>query len=334
MSVTAQQVFRDLEQGRWQPFYLIVGEEPFQVSEIVDRIKQTFLKAGPSDFGYESFEGLGCDVNRLLVSLETLPGFFDTSERRLVSCFRIDGLSVAGIETLLPYFQKPSESTVFFMTAAKVDKRKAWVRAVEQKGVVIEVSEPYVRDWPKWKGYLEKKLGKKVEEAAWQICVESGGLLSLVWAELTKAALFVGDNPTITANDMATLRVGGSGEDVFKFIEEVISRQRLKALCRLERLKRAGEPEIKILSLLVRHFRQIEAFHECQKAQLLDPRAVAQKVGLPLFFLGKLKNQAALYSSRQLTDIFHLLATADYAMKRGQGGVWENVLIEMGGVLG
>jgi hypothetical protein len=54
MQVTASQIFRELDDGKWAPFYLIVGEEPFQAGEILDRLKK-FFKQG--DFNSDSFDG-------------------------------------------------------------------------------------------------------------------------------------------------------------------------------------------------------------------------------------------------------------------------------------
>jgi hypothetical protein len=53
---TAQQVFRELDSGKWRPNYLIVGEEEFQIGDIVDRLKRFFLKdASSRDFNFESW---------------------------------------------------------------------------------------------------------------------------------------------------------------------------------------------------------------------------------------------------------------------------------------
>jgi hypothetical protein len=43
MQVTAQQLFKDLDTGKWKPFCLVVGEEPFQAAEILARLKGFFL---------------------------------------------------------------------------------------------------------------------------------------------------------------------------------------------------------------------------------------------------------------------------------------------------
>lgn len=328
MQMSAQQLFRELEQKQFRPFYLVVGEEPFQASEIITQIKRAILKPDEAEFSYDSFDGQGCDTERLAISLQTLPGLFDGGNHRLVSCFRVDQLAPSALESLDSYFHNPVSETSFLMTAYKVDKRKSWVKAVETKGAVLEVAEPADRDWPKWRGYFEKKCGKRIDELAWQLCLDSTGrVLSLVASEITKAATFVGEKPVITLDDMKALRVGGGVEGIFEFVEDVLTRRKAEAMRRLDGLQRAQEPEIKILSLLVRAFRQVEAYRVCEKERILDPKLMAQRVGIPPFFLPKIKAQSERHSDASLMRAFQLLAESDFAMKRGQGGLFDTFLV-------
>jgi DNA polymerase III subunit delta len=164
MQLSAQQAFKDLDEGRFRPFYVVVGEEPFQTSEILLRLKRFFLKgenqiAFNTTFNYETWDGEHLNGADLLTSLNTVPGLFDGPDSlRLVTCSRFDKVSASALEALDPYFRNPSPTTCFVLLCNKVDKRKSWYKKVDEKGAVIDVNEPYEREWPRWHGYFEKKI--------------------------------------------------------------------------------------------------------------------------------------------------------------------------------
>lgn len=330
MQVTAGQIFKELEQGKWKPFYLIVGEEPFQAGELLERLKQFFLKdPSAAEFSYESFDGDQLDGGAALASLETMPGLFaQVDATRLIYCSRFDRASPAALEVLEGYFANPAESSCFVMTAAKADKRKAWVKHVDQKGYLVEVAEPYDRDWPKWQGYFERKLKKRFEGEAWAALVETAGRsLSLIWTEAQKLSLYVGEKPTITAEIVREVVSGSADADVFAFAEEVLCGRRAQAADRYRRLVRDGEADVKLLSILVRQFRQVDQVAALLRAGVTDGKAIASRVGIHPYFVPKVIGQAKHQSEESLASAFQLLADSDYRLKTGDGALFETFLV-------
>lgn len=172
MAVTASRIFKDLSIGKWSPLNLVVGEEPFQTREIIERFKSQILRdSSEIEFNLESFDGVNSDYGQLLESLQQMPGLFaETPGIRLVICRDLDRLGEAALEKMSGYFSEPSESTCFVATASKVKKKSAWYMAWSQFGNVVEVHEPFERDWVKWKAYFENKCRKKIEPEAWNLC--------------------------------------------------------------------------------------------------------------------------------------------------------------------
>ena len=334
MQVNAQQIFRDLDEGKWKPFYLVVGEEPFQAGEIASRVKAFFLKDEQSSlFNHESFDGEHLDASALLGSLDTLPGLFDIpgvhgEALRLVSCSRFDKISPAGLELLDGYFRNPSPSTCFLIFASKVDKRKGWFRSIDEKGYVVEVSEPYDREWPKWQGYFERKIKKKIESAAWEMLVESSNRsLSILWAEVQKLATFVGESPTMTHRDYSALATSSTGDDIFAFAEDVLCRRGFFAMRRFHHLIRSGENEIKLLSILVRQFRMVEQALLLSKSGVTDSKTLASRIGTHPFFVTKILNQSKHHTEKTLSQAICLLADCDFHLKTGDGNLFEHFLL-------
>jgi DNA polymerase-3 subunit delta len=330
MQITAQQLFKDLDAGKATPLCLVVGDEPFQSGEIVSRLKSHFIKDETSaQFNYESWDGEHLDVGGLIASLDTLPGLFGGDSLRLVVCRNFEKIPAASLETLESYLKRPSDTTCFLILAAKADKRKAWYKAVDEHGAIIEVNEPYDREWPKWQGYFERRAGKKIDAEAWEMLVlSSGRSLSLLWAELLKAATYVGEATRITARDVQSLNTSPQGADIFSLAENVLNYQSAAAMREFYDLTRNGESEIKILSILVRQFRLVEGYLKLARKGITESKVVGPQIGVSPYFVPKIAAQSKKHSLPKLQgEIIPLLAEADYRLKTGDGGVFENFLV-------
>lgn len=329
MQITAQQLFKELDSKSFRPFYVIVGEETFQIGEIIERLKSAVLgQSASSDFQYEAWEGEGLDGGNLRASLEELPGLFSDGGPRLVICRTFEKASAGALEVLDGYFTNPVETTVFVMVASKIDKRKAWIKHLETSAGVLEVDEPQDREWPRWHGYLEKKIGKKIEGEAWErLVATSQKRLATLWSELQKVATFVGDRNVITSADVALLAAGEAGEDIFGFAEDVVYRRAERSFRRFHNLLREGESEVKILSILVRQFRIIQQYRSLAKTGVTDPKVVGPQIGVHPFFVSKIASQSKLSTDESLTHTIQRLAEADYRLKTGHGGLFENFLV-------
>ncbi len=330
-TVTLAQALRDLEGGNASRIYLVAGEEPFQAGEFAERVRKHFLGSGDGGgFNYDVFDAEQVLPADLIASLDTLPGLFDAPDStRLVVCRRFEKAPAALLERLEAYFKNPAPQTCFLILAEKADKRKTWVKEIEKHGTVLEVAEPWDRDWPKWRSFFERRCGKEIDAPAWEGLVEAAGRsLSLVAAESDKAALYVGARPRITAEDVREVCGGGSAaDDVFQLSEDVVARRPMAAMLKLQRLLANGESEIKILSIVLRHFRQVAQCRHLMATGVRDPKVLAPQIGVPPFFVPKIQELARGYNEESLTVTLRRLADCDYRLKTGEGTLWGDFLV-------
>ena len=326
MRITASQLFKEAEQGKWYPLILVAGDEPFQTQEILSQIKKIFSAKYNGDFSLECFDGEGLSASDLLSSLNQMPGLFDSLDggsQRLVICQRLDKASAPELEQLAPYWNSPNPGTCFLYQCTKADKRKAYFRQAEAQGAYISLEDPSYRDWPKWKGYFEKKLGKKISADAFEWMGEATQRsLCITWTELQKAAAFVGEADTLSLDAMKALVAHSLDADVFSFVEDVLCRRKQAAHLKGFYLHLAGEAEPKLLALLVRQFRLVE-----QLIQRKTSEGVCQALGIPPFALQKLQQQCKFHTLQNVGETLTLLADCDYKVKTGRGSFLVDFLV-------
>ncbi|MBY0370635.1 DNA polymerase III subunit delta [bacterium] len=322
-AVGLAQALRDLE-NRVAPLYVVSGNEPFQAGEFLEKLRAKLLQAGTEGFNQDVFDAEQVSPVDLLASLDTLPGLFDAPDSiRLVICRRFEKAPAALLERLEGYFQNPAPQTCFLMIAEKIDRRKSWIKDAEKNGVVLEVAEPFDRDWPRWRTFFEKRVGKSIEPQAWDALVEVGNRsLALVSSECQKAALFVGDAREIRVEQVREVCGVSLSEDIFQLSEDIVARRSLAAMLKLHRLTLGGESEIKILSILLRHFRQISQCLGFLESGVNDPKVIGPQIGVPPFFVPKIMELARGYTTASLTRVFKRLADCDYLLKTGEGTLW------------
>lgn len=315
-----------------RPIYVLAGEEVFQIEEAIAAVRKKLLGTGSenNDFLLELFDGEGLEGSALISAVQRLPGLFDAQDsKRLVICRRFDKASAAVLESMAGYWEDPNPSTCLVLTVHKLDKRKAWVKHIEERGFVLETHEPFDRDWPRWQVYFERKLAKQFGPAAWDTLVESSGRsLSNAWMESTKLASYVGTQPKITREDVQ-LVVGNHPEsDIFAFCEDVANGELLAAHTKYRKLISTGESEIKLLALLLRLFRQVRICRALLDRGITDNRQFASEAGIPPFVVPKRLQQARALTLGRLDHVLKILADTDYRLKMGKGTLFDNLLIE------
>lgn len=328
MSPALVSILRDIGQGKIAPFYVVSGEEPFQGAELLDQLRAQLVSTGEG-FNYEVFDAQTVSPADFTAGLNMLSGLFDAEgSKRLVVCRRFEKASAELLDALASYWSDPSSATCLLIFTEKMDRRKAWTKEVEKRGVLVEVAEPYERDWPRWRPYFEKRVSTTIQPEAWDRLVSAcSRSLSMVSTECEKLSIFVGERKEITLQDVAESCGSSGAEDIFQLSEDVVARRRYPAMLKLHRLLQAGESEIKVLSILVRHFRQVDLCLQLWQAGVRDPKTVAPQIGVPPFFVPKIQELSRLYRPEETRLAIQRLAECDYRLKRGEGTLWSEFLV-------
>ena len=135
-SVTFQDVMKAIEQRKYSPVYLLMGEEAYYIDKIVNRIADTVLAEEEKDFNQMTiYCTRETDVRDIINSARRYPMM---AEYQVVNVKEAQNL--LKIEELAEYVQNPLKSTILVISYkhGTVDKRKKLVTAVQRNGVVFE----------------------------------------------------------------------------------------------------------------------------------------------------------------------------------------------------
>src|SRR4030095_13803576 len=208
------------------PLFLIHGDDDFAVKQRARQLYQQWsaelggmdheiIDAQVSNSG-EALKALGC----LREALNTLPFFGGAKAIWLQNCNFLGDERAASAqavtESLADLAQElksfPWENVRLLISAGKIDKRKAFYKALEKLGTV-ESYAAWSMDDKNWVGEAEtlalkalKARGKEISDEALAELIESVGPNSRELAnEVGKVSLYAGERKQITSDDVAAV---------------------------------------------------------------------------------------------------------------------------------
>ncbi len=244
---------------------------------------------------------------------------------------------------------------VLLISAPHVDKRTRLYRRLEQEGMVLDLSlerersgrikrEPLAE-------FLDRHLreaGKKIEPKARSLLMSrAGDELWGIHQEVEKLLLYVGDKPSIKAQDVEEVFSDQAEAWVFDLTASIAKRDTLEALGYLTRLLSQGEPSLKILGTIASDVRRlltarqlIEGEHSQRWKKGMTFQEFQRNVlsqGTPLITQNPYGDymsfqRAQPFSSRELLRFLHLIYQTDIRLKstgKPPRMVMERLILEM-----
>jgi DNA polymerase-3 subunit delta len=253
LRLNPEQLASSLAQGL-AGMYLVSGDEPLLVGEAADRIRAAARAAGYADrtvfFIDRSF-----DWDAVKQASQTLSLF---AERRLFELRMPSGKPDKGSAALIDIATRPPPDVVVLVVTDNLDRKAsdtAWVRALEQHGVWVQVKPVDTAALPGWLRTRAAALHLQMDPEAAQLIIDrvEGNLLAAK-QELEKLALLA-DGGRIT-QELVQRSVGESARyDVFQLGAAAAAGEAERALRILLGLKNEGVEPTLILWALTRELR-------------------------------------------------------------------------------
>lgn len=294
------------------PLLYLYGEETFLLDRTVQRLRDVAVPAEARDFNYNLYHGKETSAEVILDTALTLPVF---NAHRLVLVKEAQNLSAVSLDAFLPYLGDPVPETILVFTADKIDGRKKFFQEFKKRGVLVEFKRLYDNQIPAFVREQARAAGRSLTEDALALfCRRVGGSLQEVHGELTKLFAYLGERSLGDVADVAAVVSDTRVESIFDLTNALGAREKGEALRLLARLLDEGGVPLVILSMMVRHFRQL-----WQTRELLDQgvgaREIARRIGINPYFVDGLVAQARRFSPARYRQIFVLFLEADLALK-------------------
>ena len=312
MSKQSEDLNTALRKGNLPSLIFLSGQETLLVERAVQRIRNAVLIADNDSFNETRLQGKETSAAQILETAMTLPVF---APRRLVTVKDAHLLPAAEMDGLLDYLRDPVPETCLLFVAEKVDSRRKFIQQFKKIGLFVEFKPLAEKELPQYvKSSLERQNLQVSGDAVSLFCSMVGTSLHEVHSELDKLVSYIGERKLIDVKDVQAVVSYTKAENIFAIGNAVAQGDAASALSLVIRLRSGGEAPLKILSLLVRHFRQLWKVRELQAGNH-PVRDIAGKAGVPYFIVDTLIAQGRRFSRQDFIRAHELFLETDLAMK-------------------
>lgn len=307
-----QTLNQDIKERNFKPVYLIFGEETFLRNSYKNRLREAIV--GDDTMNLSVFEGKGLDVDELIRLADTMPFF---AERRLI-LVEDSGFFKSAPDALVQYLPSMPDTTCLVFAETEVDKRSRLYKKVRELGYAAEMARQDAASLARWAGGILAKEGKKITARTMEHLLEmTGDDMENIRMELDKLVSYTLNRDVITDADVEAICTVRVTSRIFEMIAAISSRQTKKAMDLYEDLLTLKEPPMRILFLIARQFNQILQVKELMN-QGMDRSAIASRLKMQPFVVGKVMPQARQFSREQICSYVELCVDAEEGVKSGK----------------
>ncbi len=309
-----------------EPIYFLSGDEPLQLGEAADVVRQAAKKAG-----YENRELLTVDTrfawSDFLQAVDSMSIF---SEKKIIDLRIPTGKpGTEGSKAFVHYCSRLPEDTLLLITAAKLEKsakKSKWVSTLEKHGVAIQVWSLSGADLLNWIQQRMQKKGLIADRPGLRVIASrvEGNLLAAA-QEVEKLYVLYGQGQ-LSEQQIEEAVVDVARYDVFNLVDASLSGRVDRVLKILRGLQHEGIAAPIVLWALTREVRNL--IYIKQKLAAGHPRNSVfmqhQVWDKRQQLVTKAINKLA---AQDLMQMLLIAAKADRQMKGQQAGdSWESLL--------
>ncbi len=335
MSDPVKALVRAIADGRLAPVYVLYGDEPAAIREVVDALREAVIPADDataqsmSAFNHERFDG--ADVRSASQVLEACAQVPMLAARRLVELHNPDDLGRGSrsddgptstkekaIDALAAYIKSPSPTTVLVISGTSIDGRSKLVSTAKRaKQAHAQKFEGFKRDDDARRMVISEAAdrGRQLGDEAAHVLISSVGTgRTEILEGLDRVLLYAGERTRIGVSDVQAVIAQTREVDIFAITDAVGRGDHREALKLLAQIFAAGEKDTslahRLFALLTRQIRLV------MSAKANEGR-YSQVADVPPFLVRKIESQARGFSMQRLQAAYAGLARLDYDLKGG-----------------
>ncbi len=318
----------DIDARKYAPVYLLMGEEPYFIDALCEKLATTVLDEAERSFNQIMFYGRDTDGGTVASYCRQVPMMGNYEVIIVKEAQRLDRL-----ELLASYTAKPQKSTILVICHKEknADRRQQLYKTCAANGVVFESVRPRDYEIKEWLGGFVRSKGLEIDPSSIELLVNHLGTdISRIGNELSKLTVSLpADNRRITTDTIEEY-IGISKEfNNFELCKAVATKDIRRALTIADRLSRNPKEYPLLLTILA----LFGTFREIFIVNYLRWQTQYRKVPFPsdpellgilktgnIYALRELKQTSALWNNRKVFEILGLLREYDAKSKGVDAG--------------
>lgn len=333
-------IIRDIEMKQFKPIYFLMGEEPYFIDLITDKIESDILDEASRAFCQTVVYGRDVSLDQVISLAKGFPMMGDrqvviVKEAQDLKEFKRakkedddddDAPSDDGAKSdkssmalLEQYVNQPAPTTilVFAMKNKKLDKRLKFYKTLEKTGVIFDSEK--IRDYKmaEWIKNYVRQNGYGIDAKVAEILAEYLGTdLSKVVNEISKLAILLPKGTEITAQHIED-NIGISKDfNVWELQKALGTKDILKANRIIHYFENnpKSNPIQMVLPSLYGYFTKLAVY-----ISLPDKSQAASVMGVAPYAINDYKAASAKYDARKVERILGYLRSADRQVKGLEG---------------
>ena len=288
-----------------------MGAESFLIDQVADKLLQTLVDESARDFDLSIFYGKDTSIDHII---ETAKRYPMVGARQLILVREAQYLD-RSIDQLLAYAQSPQSQTVLVLCYKhkKLDKRKKVVKAIMEKGVVLETKPLYDNQVSSWILQRATHFGFKCQPHASALLTSFlGNDLGKLNNAFEKLSYSLPAHTEISPDHIERYIGYSKAYNNFE-LQNALGQRNLSMALRIVQYMAENptqNPFQLTLTVMFNFFQKLFIFHG-----LPNPADAAKVLGVNPYFIGDYKAAAKVYSMKQTAAVMTILRDFDLKSK-------------------
>lgn len=293
--------------------YLLYGEEEYLINKEIEKI---IKKEKIEDLGISNYDLEIDSIKNIIDDCQTI-SLFDPKKIVVINnCNYFNRVknNEDDVNLLFDYLNNYNPDTILIIISnnSSIDNTKKITKKIKEIGKVIELNSTNIN-------ITVKKMfdDYKISSDNIKLLIDRvGSDISILDKEVEKLKIYKVDDKEITKEDIIKCATYNIDTDIFKFIDNIINKNKKEALITYDELLKNNEEPLKIIILLASKFRLM------YQAKVLNSRGLSNNeisnvLGIHAYPI-KLAIQASIkYSEKLLLRYLELLSDLDENIKTG-----------------
>lgn len=305
--------------------YLLYGLEEFLINKEIDKIKKNNniedidivrydLENTKLENIIEDASSISLFGNKKLIIVDNSYIFTGTTNKKLIE---------QNTDVLTNYLNNPSDNIIIFkIIKEKLDERKKIVKLFKEKGIVKDFNKTTNIN----KYVIDMFDNYKIDNSTVNLLIDRvGSNLEILNQEIEKIKNYKDDDLFINKDDIINLTSKNIDTDFFTLIENIVSKNKEKALESYFEIIKEEEP-IKIIVVLSNKFRLIYQAKNLYKKGYSE-KDISSMLDAHPYVIKKCLETGRFYSDNTLLECLLKLANLDIDIKNGK--IDKNIGLEL-----